>query len=247
MDATGDKRFEAALALLEERRFLEAVDAFSELVALAPEMTMAYGNRGLAYLNLGLDEKAREDFETVLQLAPEDAMGHSMLAELSRFHGDPVNTLRHVTEALELNPDEPQAHFIRGWLFARAGQFDMAAEDLERHIELLTEREGPETDVGDFLDACMVLSLDEPRDDNGLPLETPEEVDAFLGMRGWSFNPAENPEYEEQGLPCAYAHCIRNRPPLAPEMSEGCPVFGYSCPGGSRQVDWCRQYPPLLD
>lgn len=245
MDTTGDKRFEAALALLEERRFFEAVDAFSELVALSPDMTGAYGNRGLAYLNLGLDEAARNDFETVLQLDPGDAMGHSMLAEVARYHGKPEDALRHVAEALCLNQEEPQAYFIRGWLFAKAGQFEMAAEDLERHLELTGDNESAE--ANDFLDACLVLAEDEPCDENGDLLDDPEKIDVFLGMRGWSFNYAENRDYEEQGLPCSFAHCIRNRPPLSPEMDEGCPVFGYSCPGGAPQVSWCRQHPPLLD
>ena len=245
MDSMGERRFEEALALLEERRFLEAVDAFSELVALSPDMTGAYGNRGLAYLNLGREEEARSDFETVLQLDPDDAMGHSMLAEISRFHGEPEETLRHVTDALELDPDEPQAHFIRGWLFAGAGQYEMAADDLARHMELSEDREG--SDVEDFLHACTVLATDDPRDEAGEAIDSHEKADAYLGLRGWSFNYVENPEYEEQGLPCPFAHCIRNRPPLAPELAEGCPVFGYSCPGGQEQVSWCREHPPLFD
>lgn len=245
MEEKENRRFEAALTLLEERRFREAVEAFSDLVALSPDMTGAYGNRGLAYLNLGLDEAARNDFETVLQLDPEDAMGHSMLAELSRFGGSPEDTLRHVVDALELNPDEPQAHFIRGWMFARAGQFDMAAEDLERYVELAGDRDN--ADIMDFLDACDLLGSEDPTDETGQLLDSRESIEEYLGLRGWSFDYAENTYYEAQGLPCPYAHCIRNRPPLSPETPGGCPVFGYSCPGKCEQVAWCREHPPLLD
>ncbi|MDR1744650.1 MAG: tetratricopeptide repeat protein [Planctomycetota bacterium] len=245
MDLSGDKRFADALVLLEERRFFEAVDAFSELVTLAPDMTGAYGNRGLAYLNLGLEEQARSDFETVIQLDPGDPMGHSMLAEIARFHGSLEDSLRHVARAIELDPSEPQAFFIRGWLFAKAGQFDMAADDLKRHLELIEDRTN--TDVADFYDACRVLASDAPRDDEGEPLDTQEKRNAYLGLRGWSFDSSENGEFEEDGLPCAYAHCIRNRPPLAPEAEEGCPVFGYSCPGGEEQVSWCGEHPPVLE
>lgn len=245
MDDSGDKRFEAALALLEERRFVEAVEAFSDLVAFAPEMTGAYGNRGLAYLNLGLEEEARHDFETVLQLDPGDAMGYSMLAEVTRFHGSPEDSLMHVAQALEINPDEPQALFIRGWLFARAGQYEMAALDLGRHIELTADCDNH--DIQDFRDACAALAGAEPRDDSGRAVDTPDKADAFLGRFGWSFDCRENPEYEEDCLPCPFAHCIRNRPPLSPETRGGCPVFGYSCPGGMDQVGWCREHPPLLD
>lgn len=245
MDLDGDKRFEDALNLLEERRFLEAVDAFSELVALSPDMTGAYGNRGLAYLNLGREEEARSDFETVLQLDPEDAMGHSMLAEISRFHGTPQETLNHVVAALELCPDEPQAHFIRGWLFAKAGQYEMAADDLGQFVDMTREREN--ADIIDLHEACRVLAGESPLDDEGEAIDTADKADAYLGYRGWSFDYHANDEYEADGQPCPFGHCIRNRPPLAPESPEGCPVFGYSCPGGVGQVTWCGDNPPMFD
>lgn len=244
MDQSGDKRFEAALALLEERRYSEAVDAFSDLVALAPDMTGAYGNRGLAYLNLGMEDAAKSDFETVLQLDPEDAMGHSMLAEIVRFRGPPEETLGEINAALELDDNEPQALFIRGWLFARAGQFDMAADDFDRFLELVEDRDS--SDVGDLRDACRFLASDDPRDEAGEPIDSEEKRNEYLGLWGWSFDYHANGRYEEMGLPCLYAHCIRNRPPLASGTVEGCPVFGFSCPGGGRQVSWCHDHPPFL-
>jgi tetratricopeptide (TPR) repeat protein len=152
--------------------------------------------------------------------------------------------LANLTTALELNPDEPQAHFIRGWLFARAGQFEPAAEDLARFLELSGDQN---EDAADFRDACAVLATDEPLDENGEALDSPEKVDLFLGRRGWSFDYSKNDDYEEQGLPCPYAHCIRNRPPLSPEVLEGCPVFGYACPGMGEQTTWCREHPPLFE
>ncbi len=245
MECAGDERFEDALKLLEDRRFPEAVDAFSELIALAPDMTGAYGNRGLAYLNLGLEEKARSDFLSVLQIDPGDAMGHSMLAELSRFHGTPEETLEHVAAALELSDEEPQAYFIRGWLFARAGQYGMAAEDLERFMELAAEREN--ADVEDLYVICRTLAEDNPVDDDGAPIDGGEAAEAFIRSRGWSFDYSPNPLFEEEEQPCRYGHCIRNRPPLSAEAAEGCPVFEYSCPGGCEQVAWCREHPPFTD
>ena len=242
-NAAENKRFEEALALLEERRFSEAAESFSDVIALSPDLTGAYGNRGLCYFNLGMDSEARNDFETVLQLDPDDAMGYSMLADIARFREDPEETLRLVARALELDPDEPQAHFIRGWLFARAGQYDMAVEDLGRFLELAGEND----DVKEFYDACAVLASDMPSDAGGAALDTPEKADAFLGLRGWSFTFSENPFFEEQDLTCPYAHCVRNLPPLSPETPDGCPVFGRSCPGRREQADWCRERQRLFE
>lgn len=236
MDPTGGTAFDRALALLEERRFSEAVTAFSEVVALTPEFSGAYGNRGLAYLNLGLEEEAVRDFEKVLQLDPDDAMGYAMLAEASRFRGDSRDTLAYAVAALELDEDEPHAHFVRGWLFAKAGQYAEAAEDLGRFLVAAGENE----EVGGLHEACLVLAGDNPLDENGLPLDTGEKADAFLSRRGWSFDNAGRDDFEETGLPCAFAHCIRNCPALSSESPDGCPVFEYACPGGRDQVAWCR-------
>lgn len=243
MKTTGNKRFDAALNLLEDRRFVEAVEAFSELVALNPDLVGAYGNRGLAYLNLGMDDKAYADFQTVLQLDPDDAMGHSMMAEISRFRGSPTETLEHVAAALELDEEEPQAYFIRGWLFAKAGQYQMAEEDLSRFIDLSGDNE----EVSELLEACMTLAGDDPRDDYGRAMDSPEKIDKFLGRRGWSFNEERNPDHEAEGFPCPYAHCIRNRPPQSPDTPDGCPVFGYSCPGQAEQTAWCREHPDMFE
>ncbi|MDR1534990.1 MAG: tetratricopeptide repeat protein [Planctomycetota bacterium] len=243
MDATENKRFEEALALLEEQRYREAAESFSEVIALRPEMSGAYGNRGLCYLNLGMDDRARSDFETVLRLDPCDAMGHSMLADLARFQGGTGEVLEQINLALANDPDEPQAHFIRGWLFARAGQYDMAAMDLARFMELT----GDNDEVREFYEACVLLASERPRDADGTDLDTPEKADRHLGLRGWSFNLSENRDYQEQGLPCPYAHCIRNCSPLSPETPEGCPVFGNACPGRLEQVNWCREHPQLFE
>lgn len=245
MEFDSDARFEEALALLEERRFFDAVEAFSELIALAPDMAGAYGNRGLAYLNLGMEDQAKNDFQTVLRLDPEDAMGHSMLAEVSRFNGPLEETLGHVAAALDLADDEPQPYFIRGWLFARAGQYTPAAEDLERFMELTKDRDN--VDVEDLYLVCKTLAEDEPRDDDGQALDTPERVEALFRSRGWSFDYRPNPHFEEEEQPCRFGHCIRNRPPLSADAAEGCPVFEYSCPGGEEQAAWCREHPPFAD
>ncbi|MDR0361850.1 MAG: tetratricopeptide repeat protein [Planctomycetota bacterium] len=243
MEETKDAKFSFALSLLGERRYLEALDAFSELVALSPEMTGAYGNRGLCYLGLGLDRQARNDFETVLQLDPNDAMGHAMLGELTRLDGDPEETLRHAVDALDIDPDEQQALFIRGWLFARAGQHAEAAEDFSRYLERSDDNE----DVRDLRDACLVLASDNPVDEFGDAIDVPEKVEEYLGRRGWSFDCRPYEDYEARGMPCPYAHCIRNRPPLSPEAPDGCPVFGCACPGRREQAAWCRENPRYID
>lgn len=240
MSGDSDTNFAKALDLLDNERFFEAITAFSECIALDPESEGAYGNRGLAYLNLGMDELALSDFERVLCLNPDDSMGHAMMAEALRQTNRHENALRCAVKSLELNEDEPQAYFVRGWLFARAGQYEQAKEDLERFVGYVGEQEAG----FELLECCRTLSHDKPIDDAGLPIKNPQAANIYLGRRGWSFDLSKNDDYEAQGLPCAYAHCIRNLPPLSPVMPGGCSLFGHACPGGDEQVDWCRMHPP---
>lgn len=243
MGATNNLFFDHALALLEERRYLEAVEAFSELASISPDFPGVYGNRGLAYLNLGYRDEAKKDFEMVLELDPEDAMGHAMLAELARYHGGLEESLGHAIEAMELDENEPQSHFVRGWLFAKAGQYYEATEDLARFMDLTDES----SDVLDLYEACLILAEENPTDDYGDSIADREAEDAYLGKRGWSFDMRANPDYEAQGHSCAYAHCIRNSAPMSAETPDGCPVYGYACPGQREQVAWCRENPQNND
>jgi len=57
-------------AALEE--WEQAVDAFSEALALAPVAADVLVSRGRAYLELGMEAEARADFETAAQFIPED-------------------------------------------------------------------------------------------------------------------------------------------------------------------------------
>lgn len=242
MDSAIDRYFDEALELLEERRFTQAVDAFSELVALDPGYEGAYGNRGLAYLSLGMYDAAREDFEAVLRFNPDDAMAHAMLGELMRAAGDDYGALARAVAAMELEPSEGQPYYTRGWLFAKAGQYEQAAADLRRYLELAGETD----DVADLAAACETLAAPGAEDDAGRPLDAREAADRYLSAKGLSFDMAANPDFAELALPCAYAHCIRNCQPLCPEAPGACPAFGYACPGDVEQTAWCREHPPAL-
>lgn len=237
MKGSGEfSQFENALALMQEERYADAIEAFSAVIAQAPSLSGAYGNRGLAYLNLGMTDKAQADFASVLRIDPEDAMGYSMMADAVRFSEQPHVTLAWVVKALEHDPDDAQAHFVRGWLFARAGQWSEAAEDFSFFLEQYPDN----SDLTEFCEMCRTLAADDPTDEDGRRLDSQEKVAKYLRMHGWSFEYSFNPEYERDGLPCPYAHCIRNCQAAAAEADQCCPVFGYICPGGGAQVQACR-------
>jgi len=235
-----DLLFEEARQLLDEQHHAQAIEAFTEFIALVPESEGAYGNRGLAYMNFGDDERAIQDFEMVLSLNQDDAMGHAMLGEALKNKGRHEDALQAAVTALDLDEETPEAYYVRGWLFAKAGQYSQAAEDLQRYVDLVEEP----GEIADLLEACQILSRHDPVDEEGYPLSDPRDREQYLGEMGLSFDFRYNSEHEEQELFCPYAHCIRNMPRRGPDAPPVCPVTGFECPGGADQAETCRENPP---
>lgn len=229
-----DKRFREARRLLEEQRDFEAEQAFSDIILLYPESEGAYGNRGLARMHLGRDEDALADFREVVRLHPDDAMGYARMAEALRNLGRYEESLRMAVEALEIDPGEPDAHYVRGWLFAMCGQYALAVEDLAVFVEEMEEA----GEVADLLQVCRTLS------DPATPRARHEPI---LAENGFSFRVFYNDAHESEGMFCPYAHCIRAMPGRGPDALGVCPVTGFECPGHEEQAADCEHRAPFAE
>ena len=65
-----DEQFTAAVKLMEERKFAEAIKAFTEAIDLNPENPAAYDGRGLALVKLGKRVEAAQDFDKAIEVDP---------------------------------------------------------------------------------------------------------------------------------------------------------------------------------
>lgn len=238
MKNTCDKRFRQARRLLDEQRDFEAEQAFSDIILLYPESEGAYGNRGLARMHLGRDEDALADFREVVRLHPDDAMGYARMAEALRNLGRHEEALQMVSVAIEIDPGEPDAHYIRGWLFAMCRQYQLAAEDLAVFVDAFGDESGEAGEVVDLLSLCRTLS------EAGVSSSREQEL---LYESGFSHSIHYNESHESDGLFCPYAHCIRTRPVRGPEALGVCPVTGFECPGHEEQAAHCEEHPPVTE
>src|SRR5262249_30022358 len=57
---------------------------------------------------------------------------------------------------------------------------------------------------------------------------------------GYSIDFEPNEDWEDQGLICKYEHCIEHMPLRSDRWEGSCEIFGHDCPGGSDQVNQCR-------
>ena len=66
--------FEKAKALYVSKQYSEAARLFNQMIELQPENANWYIYRGTTYEDMGLDAKAKPDFEKAVRLAPSDSL-----------------------------------------------------------------------------------------------------------------------------------------------------------------------------
>lgn len=120
----------------------QAIEYYSEAVALRPAVVSAYRNRGLAYLDRGeagdLD-RAIEDLTQVVAVISDDVIAYNNrgTAYLQRDGaGDLGRAVDDFSQAIHLAPDAPEAYFNRGLAYVRQGKGALWREDFERVLAL---------------------------------------------------------------------------------------------------------------
>jgi len=96
----------------------------------------AYLDRGIAYSNMGMYDKAINDFTTLIALNPDyaEAYNNRGWAYLKKALFD--RAIKDCSEALRLNPAMPTAYYTRGMAYKAQGLPDMAKKDLQKSCEL---------------------------------------------------------------------------------------------------------------
>ncbi|WP_231737084.1 tetratricopeptide repeat protein, partial [Sphingopyxis sp. HXXIV] len=84
--------------------FDQAIAAFGEAIAVAPDLSVAYLNRGLAYDRQGDSEAALADLDRAVQLAPKSARAYYSRSVLLRKYGNPNRASADEQRAIDLDP-----------------------------------------------------------------------------------------------------------------------------------------------
>ena len=132
--------------LMEEGRYDEAVEHFTQALAVGGDSTLpattdslaadVYFQRGLAFMKLGFPDTAVEDFSDVITLAPKYAPGYVRRGEAHYRLGDSYNALRDSTEAIRLDAKNSLAYRVRGQVYVSRAIYGRATADLEQAMHL---------------------------------------------------------------------------------------------------------------
>ncbi|MCS6959673.1 MAG: tetratricopeptide repeat protein [Pseudanabaenaceae cyanobacterium SKYGB_i_bin29] len=154
---------EAGIQALQSQQYARAVEIFSQTIDQAP--ALSYGNRCLAYLLLGIYDKAERDCDRALEYLPDNAEVW-LDRGLARFHrGNYPGALADFDRGIALDPHNYRLFYDRALVYSAMGQSHRSLTDYEQalrlsppvadRVEILTDR-GIELMLGGQLEGALL-------------------------------------------------------------------------------------------
>lgn len=123
-----------------ENRFQESVDAFRKSLEVLPRNVRAEYNLGLAYAGKGLDDKARESYETAIAWqkgsAHEDPQPYLDLGMLLANQGHLKEAVPNLERAVGLDAQNPKIHEEMGHVYEQLHELGKAQSEFEAAVAL---------------------------------------------------------------------------------------------------------------
>jgi tetratricopeptide (TPR) repeat protein len=113
-----------------------AIEAYSEAIALKPEEIRSYLNRGVAYIELRLYDKAIDDCNTVIAMDPDHSEAYHNRGRACLQKGLLETAILDCSKALTLDPHMAIAYRTRGMAYKEKGMLERAKSDLQKSCEL---------------------------------------------------------------------------------------------------------------
>lgn len=120
-------------------QFEQALADFDRAIAIDPDRMQIYLNRGRVYLFREDDrgyELAEADFRRAAELRPGQAGPLINLGETYRLQEKLQPALETLTQAAQIDPNNPKVYGIRGLVNVELGAIEAARRDFERSVEL---------------------------------------------------------------------------------------------------------------
>ncbi len=126
------------IAYLMKGEFKTAIDYFQKSLQLNPALTEAHNYMGTAYQELGMLDKAEQEFRTTVSDAnyKSKELPYYNLARLYFSQDKSKDALYYVQKSIEANPRLVMAHNLEGILYERLNDFDKAIESYKAGIKI---------------------------------------------------------------------------------------------------------------
>lgn len=129
------EKIEKAMSLFREKKYQEAIDAFSSVLETVPDNAEVYNNMGVAYSCLGNFEQAENYYVKAIDLNPEMAQAYINLSDLYYKAGDLASALGTLQRgSYELRDNLAIAHLLAR-VYIEDQRWDDAIDELDRVLE----------------------------------------------------------------------------------------------------------------
>jgi tetratricopeptide (TPR) repeat protein len=113
----------------------DKISLWTDVVRKIPDFSPGYDNLGLAYEELGMREKAIEQFRTAIRLTPGFVTPHLNLGYTLAAMGRLDEAIGEYQTALRLEPDNWRAHLNLGQAYGQKGLAGQAIEELQAALK----------------------------------------------------------------------------------------------------------------
>lgn len=119
-------------ALLQQKKYREAIEIFTKAIDVNPYYDYPYNNRGYCKLQLGQIEESYSDIHSSYDMNPENSFSHRNLGVYYLLKDDNQKALHHFSEAQRIDPGTEMINFYLGQAYRKLGNEEKAAEYFEK-------------------------------------------------------------------------------------------------------------------
>ena len=131
-----DAHSSKAYILLQDGKYEEAVQAYTEIIEQNPNYVVAYFYRGNAYCNIEQHNKAIEDYSKAIALDPQYVAAFNNRGVAYRNIEQYDKAVEDYSKAIELDPQNAAAFYNRGIAYDEMKQYNKAVENYSKAITL---------------------------------------------------------------------------------------------------------------
>ncbi|MCP4190546.1 MAG: tetratricopeptide repeat protein [Planctomycetaceae bacterium] len=136
LKANGRAFHNRGVSLATQGKFKEAIDDFSQCLAMNPSYTNARFNRAELFLELGQYEESENDYSRVISAQPTDSAALIGRGHVRFYRGQFEDSLMDFDDAIARDPGNALAYADRADLYSYLGRWEPAARDYRMAIRI---------------------------------------------------------------------------------------------------------------
>ncbi len=129
------QKLQEGLNFCAAENFQQAVQSFTDAINIFPRNAYGYFDRGTAYNELHENQKALDDFNKSIEIAPNHFAYNNrgkINFEMKNFNA----ALEDFNKAIQVNPNDATAYYNRGTVYFAVQNFNLGMKDFDKAISL---------------------------------------------------------------------------------------------------------------